>query len=74
MYIYSELGLRVSEGADASRKYVLELRKSPEFQSEHGEVQRGVESPYIHAPLHRRMNFSIGGTSSKHRLLLPMKY
>jgi len=39
MYVYAELSPRVSEGSDASRKYVLESGKSPEFQSKHGEVQ-----------------------------------
>jgi len=48
MYVYAELGLRVSKGSDASRKYVLESGKSPEFWSKCGEVQRGVESPYNH--------------------------
>jgi hypothetical protein len=31
MYIYMELGLRVSEGSNASRKYLLESGKSPEM-------------------------------------------
>jgi hypothetical protein len=30
MYVYAELGLRVSEGSNASRKYVLESGKSLE--------------------------------------------
>jgi len=30
MYIYVELGPRISEGSDASRKYVLESGKSLE--------------------------------------------
>jgi len=63
MYVYVELGPRVSEGSDASKKYVLESGKRPEFWSKHGEVWtesgvlqssrvntevwRGVESPYI---------------------------
>jgi len=46
MYVYVELGLRVSEGSNASKKYVLESGKSPEFWSKHREVQRGAESPY----------------------------
>ena len=41
MYVYAKLGPRVSEGSDASRKYVLESGKSLEFQSKHREVQRG---------------------------------
>jgi len=40
MHVYVELGPRVSEGSDASRKYVLDSGRSPEFS--------GVpESPYI---------------------------
>ena len=31
MYIYMELGTRVFEGSDASRKYILEPGKSLEF-------------------------------------------
>jgi len=31
MYVYVELGLRVSEGSNASRKYILESGKSPEL-------------------------------------------
>ena len=46
MYIYVELSPRVSEGSDASRKYVLESGKSLEFWSKCGEVWRGLESPY----------------------------
>jgi hypothetical protein len=30
MYVYAGLGLRVSEGSKASRKYVLESGKTPE--------------------------------------------
>ena len=48
---------RVFEGSNANRKYVLESGKSPdrvqsplEFQSKCGDVQRGVESPYITPP------------------------
>ena len=46
MYVYAELGPRVSEGSNASRKYILGSGKSPEFQRKCGEVQRGAESPY----------------------------
>ena len=38
MYVYAELGLRVSEGSNASRKYVLESGKSLECWSKHREV------------------------------------
>jgi hypothetical protein len=52
MYVYAELGPRVSEGSEASRKYVLESGKSPERvwssrvnMGSSGEV-RNMESPY----------------------------
>jgi hypothetical protein len=52
MYIYAELSPRVSEGSNASRKYVLESGKSPEGvrssgvnTESSGEVQN-MESPY----------------------------
>jgi len=39
MYVYVELGPRVSEGSNASKKYILKSGKSLEFWSKHGEVQ-----------------------------------
>jgi hypothetical protein len=55
VYVYAELGPRISKGSNASRKYVLESGKSPELQSEHGEVQRGVKSPYKYVEMQRTL-------------------
>jgi hypothetical protein len=52
MYVYVEFGPRVSEGSDASRKYVLESGKSPEgvrssgVNTESSREVRNMESPY----------------------------
>ena len=52
MYVYLELGPRVSEGSDASRKYMLELGKSPEgvwssgVNTESSREVQNMESPY----------------------------
>jgi hypothetical protein len=45
MYVYVELGPRVSKGSEVSRKYVLESGKSPERVQSSAEV-RNMESPY----------------------------
>jgi hypothetical protein len=65
MYVYAELGPRVSEGSNASRKYVLESGKSLEFRSEHGEVQRGAESPYTPSFVFWRMHHEGSWRTSK---------